>query len=92
MEDSDIDLSDIPEISEDQMMQAKLRFDGKPMPKSKIRVNILLDADIVAFFKTHAGGKGYQTLINEALRKSIRTEDLETMLRRTIRDELKAIT
>jgi hypothetical protein len=27
-----------------------------------------LDADLVAFFKAKAGGRGYQTLINETLR------------------------
>jgi hypothetical protein len=47
-----------------------------------------LDADIVAFFKARAGGRGYQTLINDTLRGSIRSEDLEMLLRRIIREEL----
>jgi len=34
MQDKDIDLSDIPEISEDQFKKAKLRFGGKPIQKS----------------------------------------------------------
>lgn len=88
MQDEDIDLSDIPEITEDQMTQARLRFSGKPIPKNKIRVNIMLDADIVAYFKTQAGGQGYQTLINETLRANIRSHDLATILRRIIREEL----
>lgn len=88
MKDEDIDLSDIPEVTEDQMAQAKLRIGGKPVPKSKVRVNIFLDANIVAYFKTQAGGRGYQTLINEALKENIRHQDIETILRRVIREEL----
>jgi uncharacterized protein (DUF4415 family) len=87
--DEDIDLSDIPEITEEQLDNAVARIAGKPVPEGKIRVNMYLDADIVAFFKTKAGGRGYQTLINETLRKSIGSEDLESLLRRIIREELK---
>jgi uncharacterized protein (DUF4415 family) len=47
-----------------------------------------LDADLVAFFKAKAGGRGYQTLINETLRDSISGEELESLLRRVIREEL----
>ena len=88
MKDEDIDLSDIPEVTEDQMARAKLRIGGKSVPKSKVRVNIFLDANIVAYFKTQAGGRGYQTLINEALKENIRHQDIETILRRVIREEL----
>jgi uncharacterized protein (DUF4415 family) len=87
--DEDIDLSDIPEITEEQLDNAVARIAGKPVPEGKIRVNMYLDADIVAFFKTKAGGRGYQTLINETLRKSIGSEDLESLLRRIIREELE---
>lgn len=90
MEDKDIDLSEIPEISRAQMARAKFRFAGKLIPKGKVRINILLDAKIVAFFKTQAGGRGYQTLINEALKQNLLTHELETTLRRVIREELKA--
>jgi uncharacterized protein (DUF4415 family) len=86
--DKDINLSDIPEISEEQLSRAVMRVGGKPLPKGKVRVNIYLDADIVAFFKTKAGGRGYQTLINETLRSSIGSQDLENLLRRIIREEL----
>ena len=47
-----------------------------------------LDADLIAFFKAKAGGRGYQTLINETLRDSIENENLEKLLRRIIREEL----
>jgi uncharacterized protein (DUF4415 family) len=61
---------------------------GKPVSKEKVRVSMYLDADLVAFFKTKAGGRGYQTLINETLRDSISGEELESLLRRVIREEL----
>ena len=38
----------------------------------KLRVNIMLDAPIVEHFKALAGNRGYQTLINDSLRRVIR--------------------
>jgi uncharacterized protein (DUF4415 family) len=89
MEDEDIDLSEIPEITAEQMAQARLRVGGQPVSKGKVRVNIYLDAEVVEYFKGQAEGRGYQTLINETLKESIRAKGLETMLRRVIREELK---
>jgi len=90
MQDEDIDTSDIPEFTENQMANAKLRLGGRAVSKGKIRVNIFLDAEVVAYFKAKAGGRGYQTLINEALKTNIRNIDLENILRRVIREELNA--
>ena len=89
MHDKDIDLSDIPEITEDQFKKAKIRFGGKPIQKGKMRVNILLDAKIVAYFRAQAERRGYQTLINEALKENILHHDLEQTLRKVIRAELE---
>ena len=91
MEDKDIDLSEIPEITADQIAQATLRVGGKPVSRNKVRVNIYLDAEVVEYFKAEAGGRGYQTLINETLKESIRTKGLETVLRRVIREEMKVV-
>ncbi len=88
MKDDDIDLSDIPEITDKIFAEAVLRSGGKKVSKRKLRVNILLDADIVAYFKAASGGKGYQTLINETLRNFISQDDMEKMLRQVIREEL----
>ncbi len=71
LKDEKIDLSDTPELSEDKLSHAALRLGGRRVPKGKIRINILLDAEIVAYYKTVSGGKGYQTLINETLKQSI---------------------
>lgn len=90
MENEEIDTSDIPQVTEDQIAKAKLRLGGKEVSRGKIRVNIFLDAEVVAYFKAKAGGRGYQTLINEALKTNIRNTDLEATLRRVIREELHA--
>ncbi len=55
---------------------------------SKQRVNIMLDAPIVEHFKHLAGERGYQTLINDTLRRVIESEHLEADLRTVIREEL----
>lgn len=89
MRDEDIDTSEVPEITKEQLKRATLRVGGKPMPKGKIRINILLDAEVIGYFKSQAGGRGYQTLINEALKVSIRDRDLEAAIRRIIREELR---
>lgn len=54
----------------------------------KQRINIMLDAPIVEHFKALAGERGYQTLINDTLRRVIETGHLEADLRRVIREEL----
>ncbi|QTA88702.1 Toxin-antitoxin system, antitoxin component, BrnA-like [Desulfonema magnum] len=69
MRDEDIDLSDIPEVTEEQMAEARLRVGGKPVRKGK--VGILVDAEVVAYFKMKAGEK-YESVINEILKAGIR--------------------
>jgi uncharacterized protein (DUF4415 family) len=90
MRDEDIDLSEIPEITDEQMARAVLRVGGKPVRKGKVQVNLTLDAGIVAYFKTQAGGRNFQKLINEALKTKIRDQNIETILRRVVREELQA--
>lgn len=88
MEDKEIDLTDIPEISEEQLEKATLRIGGKPVSKGKVRVNMYLDSEVVEYFKAQAGNRGYQTLINETLKESIRGDKLESIIRQVIREEL----
>lgn len=89
MRDEDIDLSEISEITTKQMARAVLRVGGKPAPKGKVQVNLSLDAGVVAYFKTQAGGRNFQKLINEALKTKIRDQNIENILRRVIREELQ---
>jgi len=89
MEDEDIDVSEIPEVTAEQIAQATLRIGGKPVSRGKVRIHIYLDAEVVEYFKAEAGGRGYQTLINETLKESMRAKGIETVLRRVIREEMK---
>jgi uncharacterized protein (DUF4415 family) len=61
--------------------------------EGKTRITIYLDDKIVARFKTLSKktGKGYQTLINEALRSHLGVDDAPVTaksLRRILREEL----
>lgn len=85
--DADIDLSDIPEIGAEAAGRGVVRVGGKVVPRSKTRLTMYLDAAVVEFFKARAGARGYQTLINEALKQAIERESLEDTLRRVIREE-----
>jgi uncharacterized protein (DUF4415 family) len=65
-----------------------------PEPAGKVKITIRLDQDIVDHFLAKAdesgGAVGYQTLINEALRRSKDAPSLEAIIRRAIREELKS--
>jgi hypothetical protein len=47
-----------------------------------------LDSAIVEYFRARAGARGYQTLINETLRRAIEQESLEDTMRRVLREEV----
>ena len=83
----EIDLSDIPELGTDFFERAVRRVNGVEVPR-KLRVNIMLDRAVVARFKAKAGRRGYQTLINRALRDSLGREDMLAAMRRVVREEL----
>ena len=97
MTDEEIDTSDIPPLTDEQLAQMKPLRDVFPQAvPSKVRLTIRLDADVVKWFKDEvhrAGGGSYQTLLNTALRQYIedQKEPLEDTLRRVIREELQAI-
>lgn len=67
MPDEDIDLSDMPEITD---WSNAVR--GKFYRPVKQQLTLRLDAYVVHWFKTHAEGeRGYQTKINAALRRFV---------------------
>jgi uncharacterized protein (DUF4415 family) len=68
MPDEEIDFSDIPEITDEAWERGRQRGFYKPV---KQPVTMRLDADIVAWFKDHAGDKPYQTEINRVLRNHV---------------------
>ncbi|HWI10079.1 MAG TPA: BrnA antitoxin family protein [Burkholderiaceae bacterium] len=65
------------------------RGPGGAMLPNKRRVNIFLDGAVIEHFKTKAGDRGYQTLINEALKQAIQAESIEGIVRKAIREELR---
>ena len=82
-------------------MKAKYDFSrarrGAVVPPSgrKVRITIRLDGDIVQWFRSRVvqqGGGNYQTLLNDALRAYIESQEepLEEVLRRVVREELQA--
>lgn len=87
MRDSDIDTSDIPELTAEVMGDGVVRVQGKVVPRGKRRLTMYLDAAVIEYFKAKAGERGYQTLINEALKRAVERESLEATLRRVIREE-----
>jgi uncharacterized protein (DUF4415 family) len=68
----------------------------EPEPRGKTRITIRLDEDLIDHFLKEAdasgGAIGYQTLINEALRRHVegKAPQLEETLRRILREEIKA--
>ncbi len=67
-----------------------------PQSRVKTRITIRIDEDLVDHFLKEAdasgGSKGYQTLINEALRQHVEAKapKLEETLRRIVREEIRA--
>lgn len=61
LKDSQIDLSDAPELGPDFFARA-VRWPGK-----KKQITLRLDPDVLKFFRKH--GRGYQSTINAVLRK-----------------------
>jgi uncharacterized protein (DUF4415 family) len=67
--DEDIDTTDIPEAPQENWIYAQRATDFYRARKQA--VTIRLDADVVAWFKDHAEGRGYQTEINRVLRRHV---------------------
>jgi len=82
-------------------MKAKYNFsEGKrgavlPFSGKKVRITIRLDRDIIDWFRfkvEEQGGGNYQTMLNDALRTYMEGQEqpLEEVLRRVVREKLKA--
>ncbi|EFK11203.1 putative toxin-antitoxin system, antitoxin component, ribbon-helix-helix domain protein [delta proteobacterium NaphS2] len=87
-------MDEYPEVTQADFDRAVFREGLKPAQK-KQRITIMLDAGVISYFKAKAGKRGYQTLINETLKKVVDTNSigqnrLEETLRRIIKEELAA--
>lgn len=76
-----------PKVTQAMLDKARFRVGLQEVPR-KQRVNIMLDTGVIAAFKAQAGDRGYQTLINEALKQYLHQQDLEDLLRKVVREEL----
>jgi uncharacterized protein (DUF4415 family) len=65
--DSEIDLSDIPEITPEMFRNA---IRGNPYLRKKQQLTVRLDADVLDWLK--GMGRGYQTKLNALLREAMR--------------------
>jgi uncharacterized protein (DUF4415 family) len=81
------DLDEAPVWTDEDFANAVHRFNMKPVGK-KQKINLTLDPDVVAWYKEKAGGRGYQTLMNAALREKMRGCEIAETLRQVIREEL----
>ncbi|MEQ8742123.1 BrnA antitoxin family protein [Parasphingorhabdus sp.] len=68
MRDEDIDLSDVPEVTDWSAAER-----GKFYRPVKEQVTLRLDADVLHWFKQ--SGSGYQTRINAALRRFVEEDE-----------------
>lgn len=93
---------DAPKLTQADFDKARFRVGGKAASRpdwqaavrqrlGKQRVSIMLDGEVIAFFRAKAGARGYQTLINQALHEAMAGEHLEATLRRVIREEMRAV-
>ena len=72
MEDKDINLSDLPEVSPDKFAQAIVRKGLKPVQK-KTQITLRVDTDVLNWFKDQ--GRGYQTNINALLKAYMKANE-----------------
>ena len=93
---------DAPTLTQAHFDRAKFRVSGKAATRTewqdavrarvgKQRISIMLDTPIIEHFKAAAGERGYQTLINDALRRAVEGEHLQANLRTMIREELGGV-
>ena len=80
---------DYPKVTQKDIDRSVFRIGLKPAPK-KLRVSIMLDSGVIEWFKKKAGMRGYQTLINNALKGIMEQDGLENLIRRIVQEELKA--
>ena len=79
---------DSPELSEAELSKVKPFREVLPeVDLGKQRITIMLDTAIINAYKAKAGGRGYQTLINETLRRGLVADSVKEALREVLREE-----
>jgi uncharacterized protein (DUF4415 family) len=100
-----VDPDDAPEFTGDELLRpdVKWRIGGKEVSPEegkaafrealhgKSRVNTHIDNDLIAYYKAKAGSRGYQTLINSALRRDKEGDDLKEHLMKVLDERFAQI-
>ena|SRR6266404_5663531 len=66
MRDSDINLSDIPELTPEMFARAIVRRGLRPKARPKVQLTVRVDRDVLAWHRSR--GRGYQTQIGALLK------------------------
>ncbi|NOT13814.1 MAG: toxin-antitoxin system antitoxin subunit [Methylococcaceae bacterium] len=85
---ADVPDDDSPELTAEAFRQ--LKPIGQVLPElnlGKQRITIMLDEAVIKAYKAKAGGRGYQTLINETLRRGLEADSVKEALREVFREE-----
>ena len=86
-------MADVPDYDSPELTSGALRQlkpIGQVLPElnlGKQRITIMLDASVIKAYKAKAGGRGYQTLINETLRRGLEADSVKEALREVLREE-----
>ena len=83
---------DSPELTTAEFTQLRPLSEVLPgLSLGKQRITIMLDEAVVQAYKAKAGGRGYQTLINDTLRRALEADSVKEALREVIREELHLV-
>ncbi len=88
-----------PKLTQQHFERARFRIGGRDVKRAewqsavrarvgKQRISIMLDAPVVEHYKAVAGERGYQTLINDTLRRAVEGAHFVADMRSAIREEL----
>lgn len=90
-----------PALARRMVEQGSFSIEGKPVSRvhgqaafaaklGKQRISIMIDSSTLAHFRAKAGDRGYQTLINDALRRAVEGEAALEQIRQAVREEIGA--
>jgi uncharacterized protein (DUF4415 family) len=90
---------ELPELTQADLERGVWKIAGKEVTPAqgkaafrsalkKQKINITLDPDVLGWYRSQAGGRGYQTLINATLRDAMTAHTIEDTVRKVIREEL----
>ena len=83
---------DSPELTSAEFTELRPLSEVLPgLSLGKQRITIMLDEAVVQAYKAKAGRRGYQTLINDTLRRALEADSVKEALREVIREELHLV-